>query len=155
MGCGRFLDHLLVAALERAVALAERDDAAGAVTEDLDFDMARARHEAFEEEAGIAEIARAEPCHRSIAVAYRLLPVASLPEVEFPTISVGASLPGADPETMASAVATPLERQFARIAGVNEMTSGSSIGGTHITPDNTWRWDPSELRLVRPAGRVG
>jgi len=67
------------------------------------------------------------------AVAYRLLPVASLPEVEFPTISVGASLPGADPETMASAVATPLERQFSRIAGINEMTSGSSIGGTHIT----------------------
>ena len=67
------------------------------------------------------------------AVAYRLLPVASLPEVEFPVISVGASLPGADPETMASAVATPLERQFSRIAGINEMTSGSSSGGTHIT----------------------
>ena len=67
------------------------------------------------------------------AAGYRLLPVASLPDVEFPVISVGASLPGADPETMASAVATPLERQFSRIAGVNEMTSGSSAGGTHIT----------------------
>ena len=67
------------------------------------------------------------------AVAYRLLPVASLPEVEFPVISVGAGLPGADPETMASAVATPLERQFSRIAGVNQMTSTSSIGSASIT----------------------
>ncbi|WP_419805593.1 efflux RND transporter permease subunit [Terriglobus sp.] len=67
------------------------------------------------------------------AVAYRLLPVASLPEVEFPVISVGAGLPGADPETLASAVATPLERQFSRIAGVNQMTSTSSIGSCNIT----------------------
>ena len=67
------------------------------------------------------------------AVAYKLLPVASLPQVEFPVISVGASLPGADPETMASAVATPLERQFSRIAGVNQMTSSSSLGTTGIT----------------------
>ena len=66
------------------------------------------------------------------AGAYKLLPVASLPEVEFPVISVGASLPGADPETMASAVATPLERQFSRIAGVNQMTSTSSQGSTSI-----------------------
>ncbi len=66
------------------------------------------------------------------AVAYTLLPVASLPQVEFPVISVGASLPGADPETMASAVATPLERQFSKIAGVNEMTSYSSTGATGI-----------------------
>jgi multidrug efflux pump len=66
------------------------------------------------------------------AVAYTLLPVASLPQVEFPVISVGASLPGADPETMASAVATPLERQFSKIAGVNEMTSYSSTGSTGI-----------------------
>ncbi len=66
------------------------------------------------------------------AVAYRLLPVSSLPEVEYPVISVGASLPGADPETMASAVATPLERQFARIAGVNEMTSTSGTGSTSV-----------------------
>ncbi len=66
------------------------------------------------------------------AVAYKLLPVSSLPEVEYPVISVGASLPGADPETMASAVATPLERQFARIAGVNEMTSTSGTGSTSV-----------------------
>ena len=66
-------------------------------------------------------------------VAYALLPVSSLPQVDFPTISVYASLPGADPETMASAVATPLERQFSRIAGVTEMTSSSSMGSTGIT----------------------
>jgi hydrophobe/amphiphile efflux-1 (HAE1) family protein len=67
------------------------------------------------------------------AVAYTLLPVSSLPQVEYPVISVGAGLPGADPETMASAVATPLERQFAKIAGVNEMTSSSSTGQASIT----------------------
>ncbi len=66
-------------------------------------------------------------------VAYKLLPVSALPEVEYPVISVAASLPGADPETMASAVATPLERQFSRIAGVNEMTSNSSTGSSSIT----------------------
>ena len=65
--------------------------------------------------------------------AYRLLPVAPLPQVDFPTISVNASLPGASPETMASAVATPLERQFGRIASVTEMTSSSSLGSTGIT----------------------
>src|ERR1051326_3655877 len=64
---------------------------------------------------------------------YRKLPVAPLPQVEFPTISVSASLPGADPETMASSVATPLERQFGRIAGVTQMTSNSSSGSTGIT----------------------
>ena len=67
------------------------------------------------------------------AGAYLLLPVSSLPQVEFPVISVGASFPGADPETMASAIATPLERQFSRIAGVNQMTSSSSMGSTSIT----------------------
>jgi multidrug efflux pump len=67
------------------------------------------------------------------AVAYKMLPVASLPEVEFPVISVGAGLPGADPETVASAIVTPLERQFARIAGVNEMTSSSGLGNGSIT----------------------
>jgi multidrug efflux pump len=67
------------------------------------------------------------------SIAYALLPVASLPQVEFPVISIGASLPGADPDTMASAVATPLERQFSRIAGVNQMTSSSSTGATSIT----------------------
>ncbi|MHB1023776.1 MAG: multidrug efflux RND transporter permease subunit [Acidobacteriaceae bacterium] len=66
------------------------------------------------------------------AVAYKMLPVSSLPEVEFPAISVGAALPGADPETMASAVATPLERQFGRIAGVTQMTSVSQLGATGI-----------------------
>ena len=67
------------------------------------------------------------------AAAYRLLPVAPLPEVEFPTISVSAGLPGASPETMASSIATPLERQFGRIAAVTEMTSSSSMGSTSIT----------------------
>src|SRR5277367_4163081 len=67
------------------------------------------------------------------AVAFRLLPVAPLPQVDFPTISVGASLPGASPETMASSVATPLERQFGRIAGVTQMTSSSGLGSTGIT----------------------
>src|SRR4051812_5285375 len=67
------------------------------------------------------------------ALAYFFLPVSPLPQVEFPTISVGAALPGASPETMASAVATPLERQFGRIAGVTEMTSTSFLGTTQIT----------------------
>ena len=67
------------------------------------------------------------------AVAYRALPVAPLPQVDFPTISVGASLPGASAEIMASSVATPLERQFGHIAGVSEMTSQSSLGTTSIT----------------------
>jgi multidrug efflux pump len=66
-------------------------------------------------------------------VAFRLLPVSPLPQVDFPTISVGANLPGASPETMASAVATPLERQFSRIAAVTEMTSSSTLGQTSIT----------------------
>ena len=66
-------------------------------------------------------------------IAYFFLPVAPLPQVDFPSVSVSASLPGASPETMASAVATPLERQFGRIAGVTEMTSSSSLGTTSIT----------------------
>ena len=66
-------------------------------------------------------------------VSYFFLPVSPLPEVEFPTVQVSASLPGASPETMASAVATPLERQFGRIAGLNEMTSSSSLGSCSIT----------------------
>jgi multidrug efflux pump len=65
-------------------------------------------------------------------LAFQFLPVAPLPQVEFPVIQVGASLPGASPETMASAVATPLERQFGRIAGVNQMTSTSQTGSTGI-----------------------
>ena len=66
------------------------------------------------------------------AIAFRFLPVAPLPQVDLPTIGVGASLPGASPETMASAVATPLERQFGRIAGVTQMTSTSTLGNTGI-----------------------
>ncbi len=66
-------------------------------------------------------------------IAYQFLPVAPLPQVDFPTIQVSAGLPGASPETMASSVATPLERQFGRIAGVTEMTSASSLGSTNIT----------------------
>ena len=66
------------------------------------------------------------------ALSFRLLPVAPLPQVDFPTISVVTGLPGASPETMASAVATPLERQFGRIAGVTEMTSVSFLGATTI-----------------------
>jgi len=67
------------------------------------------------------------------AIAYQFLPVSPLPQVEFPTIQVQAGLPGASPETMASSVATPLERQFGRIAGITEMTSASSLGSTNIT----------------------
>ncbi|MDR3727060.1 MAG: multidrug efflux RND transporter permease subunit [Terracidiphilus sp.] len=67
------------------------------------------------------------------SVAYSLLPVASLPDVDFPVIGAGAGLPGASPETMASSVATPLERQFGRIAGVNQMTSSSSLGSASVT----------------------
>jgi multidrug efflux pump len=67
------------------------------------------------------------------AVAFRLLPVSPLPQVDFPTINVNAGLPGASPEIMASSVATPLERQFGRIAAVSEMTSASSLGSASIT----------------------
>src|SRR5881628_1307366 len=67
------------------------------------------------------------------AMAYRLLPVSDLPNVDFPTIQVNAGLPGASPETMAASVATPLERQFSTIPGVDSMTSSSSRGSTSIT----------------------
>ena len=67
------------------------------------------------------------------AVAFTQLPVSPLPQVDYPVISVSASLPGADPETMAATVATPLERQLGRIAGVNEITSSSSLGSTRVT----------------------
>ena len=66
-------------------------------------------------------------------IAFRALPVSPLPQVDFPTISVSAALPGASPETMASAVATPLERQFGRVAGITEMTSASYLGSCSIT----------------------
>src|SRR6201991_3451736 len=67
------------------------------------------------------------------AVAFFKLPVSPLPQVDFPTISVRASLPGASPETMAATVATPLERALGAIAGVNEITSSSSLGSTRVT----------------------
>src|ERR1700693_2238821 len=67
------------------------------------------------------------------AVGYSVLPVSPLPNVDFPTINVNASLPGASPETMASAVATPLERQFSTIAGLDSMTSASYLGSTSVT----------------------
>ena len=67
------------------------------------------------------------------AIGYTLLPVSALPEVDFPTIMVSASLPGASPDVMAASVATPLEKQFTRIAGITEMTSRSSVGSASIT----------------------
>jgi multidrug efflux pump len=67
------------------------------------------------------------------AIAFKVLPVSPLPQVDFPTISVNAGLPGGSPEIMASSIATPLERQFSHIAGVTEMTSSSSLGSTNIT----------------------
>src|SRR5205085_7099321 len=66
-------------------------------------------------------------------VAYRRLPISDLPTVDYPTISVSANLPGASPATMAASVATPLEKQFSTIAGVDNMTSTSSLGSTSIT----------------------
>src|SRR6201994_1994199 len=66
-------------------------------------------------------------------LAFQLLGISALPEVDFPTIQVRANLPGASPETMASVVATPLERQFGRIAGITEMTSSSQLSSTNIT----------------------
>ena len=66
-------------------------------------------------------------------MAYRLLPVSDLPNVDFPTIQVTASLPGASPETMAASVATPLEREFTTIAGLDSMTSSSALGSSAIT----------------------
>jgi len=70
-------------------------------------------------------------------VAYHFLPVASLPRVDFPIISVSASLPGADPATVASSLAAPLERRLGQIAGVSEMTSVSSLGSAMCRPPLT------------------
>src|SRR5215813_1944069 len=67
------------------------------------------------------------------AVAYRFLAVASMPTVDFPTIAITASRPGADPETMATTVAAPLERRLGEIAGVTELTSRNSLGSTRVT----------------------
>jgi len=72
---------------------------------------------------------------------YRSLPVSDLPNVDFPTLQISAALPGATPETMASAVATPLERQFATVAGIDSMTSSSGIGSTSITVQFTLERD--------------
>src|ERR1700734_4201955 len=66
-------------------------------------------------------------------IAFQMLPVSPLPQVDFPTISVSAGLPGASAQIMASSVATPLERQFGHIAGITEMTSSSSLGSTSVT----------------------
>ena len=67
------------------------------------------------------------------AIAFNVLPVSPLPQVDFPTITVSAGLPGASAQIMASSVATPLERQFGHIAGITEMTSSSSLGRTNVT----------------------
>src|SRR6516164_6237270 len=66
-------------------------------------------------------------------ISYPALPIAPLPQIDYPTILVSASLPGASPETVTSSVATPLERQFGQISGVTQMTSASSLGQTNIT----------------------
>src|ERR671938_120857 len=68
-----------------------------------------------------------------VVAGYRGLPVSDLPNVDFPTIQVNAGLPGASPETMAASVATPLERQFSTIAGIDSMTSTNALGVTNIT----------------------
>src|SRR6202522_222441 len=67
------------------------------------------------------------------AIGFVVLPVSPLPQVDFPTISVAATLPGASPDIMASSIATPLEREFGHIAGVTEMTSTSTLGTTAVT----------------------
>ena len=74
------------------------------------------------------------------AVAYHFLPVASMPTVDFPTISVSASRPGADPETMAQTVAAPLERRLGEIPGVLELTSRSSLGSSSTRRARGWRF---------------
>ena len=85
------------------------------------------------------------------SAAFLLLPVSPLPQVDFPTISVSAALPGASPETMASSVATPLERQFGRIAGVTEMTSTSTLGATNVV----LQFDLTPQHRCRGARRPG
>src|ERR1700691_1969681 len=67
------------------------------------------------------------------AIAFLVLPVSPLPQVDFPTITVAASLPGGSPDIMASSIATPLERQFGHIAGITEMTSSSTLSTTSVT----------------------
>ncbi|MCL5096695.1 MAG: efflux RND transporter permease subunit, partial [Candidatus Omnitrophica bacterium] len=86
------------------------------------------------------------------AAAFNFLPVSPLPQIEFPTISVQASLPGASPETMASSVATPLERQFSRIAGITEMTSTSTLGSTTVVLQFDLSRDINGAAGVKPGG---
>jgi multidrug efflux pump len=85
-------------------------------------------------------------------VAFTLLPVSPLPQVDIPTISVSASLPGGSPETMSTSVATPLERQLGRIAGVTEMTSSSSQGSTNVTLQFDLTSRHRRRRARRPGG---
>ena len=80
---------------------------------------------------------------------YRVLPVAALPSVDYPTIQVSASLTGADPETMASSVATPLERQFSTIAGVKQMSSSNTQGSSTITGAHCRRICPGRRPIRR------
>src|ERR1700738_3735962 len=87
------------------------------------------------------------------ALAFSFLPVAPLPQVEFPVIQVGAGLPGASPQTMASSVATPLERQFGRIAGINQMTSTSQLGSTSIVLQFDFNRDINEAGRCVPSAR--
>ena len=87
--------------------------------------------------------------------AYRLLPVAALPQVDFPTIVVSANLPGASPETMAASVATPIERQLSTIAGITTMSSSSSLGSTSDHDAVRSRPQHRRRRPGRPVGAVG
>ena len=86
------------------------------------------------------------------AAAYPILPVAPLPQVDFPTIQVTTQLPGASPETMASSVTQPLERQFGQIPGVTEMTSSSTLGNSAITDSIRSRAQYRRRRARRPDG---
>src|SRR3954465_4489167 len=85
-------------------------------------------------------------------IAYRALPVSDLPQIDYPTLSVSASLPGANPDTMASAVATPLERQFTTIAGLDSMTSnsgqGSSVSTLQFAPSRELDGAPADVHTA-------
>jgi multidrug efflux pump len=83
-------------------------------------------------------------------IAFMVLPVAPLPQVDFPTISVSAGLPGASAQIMAASVATPLERQFSHIAGITEMTSSSSLGSCSVTLPATCRRPSTRPALICP-----
>ena len=88
-------------------------------------------------------------------IAYRVLPVSNLPNVDYPTLQVGASLPGASPETMAAAVATPLEREFSTIAGIESMSSVSSqADGNHVAIQRCRARLMPRRRTCRPPSRA-